>query len=109
MPRLSLFAILLCALPAGADEAKPLTRIAFGCCSDQDKPLPIFDKIADLKPELYIAMGDNIYAALKREPGLDEMASMKVKYQKLAALPGWQRLTKTCPMLATWDDHDFGK
>lgn len=106
---LSLVATLLCAVPAVADEPKPLTRIAFGCCSDQDKPLPIFDKIADLKPELYIAMGDNIYADLKREPGLDEMASMKVKYQKLAALPGWQRLTKMCPMLATWDDHDLGK
>ncbi|HEX3148400.1 MAG TPA: alkaline phosphatase D family protein [Gemmataceae bacterium] len=103
------FIAIVFAIPALADDAKPLTRIAFGCCSDQDKPLPIFDKIADQKPELYIAMGDNIYADLKREPGLDEMASMKVKYEKLAALPGWQRLTKTCPMLVTWDDHDYGK
>ena len=46
---------------------------------------------------------------LKREPGLDEMANMKAKYDRLAALPGWQRLSKTCPMLATWDDHDYGK
>ena len=107
--RLSLLAILLCAVPVVADDARPLTRIAFACCADQDKPLPIFDKIADLKPELYLAMGDNIYADIQREAGLDEMASMKVKYEKLAALPGWQRLTKTCPMLVTWDDHDFGK
>lgn len=109
MTRHPLLLLLLCALPCAAEDGRPLTRIAFACCSDQDKPLPIFDAISDQKPELYIAMGDNIYADLKREPGLDEMASMKVKYQKLAALPGWQRLTKTCPILATWDDHDFGK
>jgi alkaline phosphatase D len=108
MTRVLILVVALVAGPA-AGQDRPLTRIAFGCCSDQDKPLPIFDAIADQKPELYLAMGDNIYADLKREPGLDEMASMKVKYQKLAALPGWQRLAKTCPMLATWDDHDFGK
>jgi len=98
----------LVALPSFAQD-KPLARIAFGSCSDQDKPLPIFDKIADLKPDLYLAMGDNIYADIKPEKGLEEMASMKIKYEKLAALPGWQRLVKACPMLATWDDHDYGK
>ena len=109
MTRRAVLLVLLCASPAVGDDAKPLTRIAFGCCSDQDKPLPVFDRIADLKPDLYLAMGDNIYVDIKREPGLDEMANMKVKYDRLAALPGWQRLTKTCPVLATWDDHDYGK
>lgn len=108
MPRRPLFALLLCALPAAADD-RPLARIAFGSCSDQDKPLPVFDKIADLKPDLYLALGDNIYVDIKREAGLDEMANMKAKYAKLAAVPGWQRLTKACPVLAVWDDHDYGK
>ena len=108
MTRLALLAALVCALPTPADD-KPLARIAFGSCSDQDKPLPILDKIADLKPDLYLAMGDNIYVDIKREKGLDELANIKAKYDKLAALPGWQRLTKTCPILATWDDHDYGK
>src|SRR5262245_62746375 len=89
----ALLVVLVCSLPAFADDTKPLTRIAFGCCSDQDKPLPILDKIADLKPDLYLAFGDNIYVDLKREPGLDELANMKAKYDKLAAVPGWQRLT----------------
>src|SRR3954452_25292850 len=99
--RLCLLALLF-ALPAAAQD-RPLTRIACASCADQERPLPIFDKIADLKPDLYLAMGDNIYADLKPEPGLSEMASMKRKYEKLAAVPGWQRLTKTCPVLATWD------
>lgn len=109
MTRRALLALLLCALPAAADDAKPLARIAFGCCSDQDKPLPILDKIADLKPDLYLALGDNIYVDLKREPGLDELGNMKAKYDRMAAVPGWQRLTGTCPVLATWDDHDYAK
>jgi alkaline phosphatase D len=105
--RLSLLAVLLAVPAAGQD--RPLSRIAFGSCSDQEKPLPIFDRIVDLKPDLYLAMGDNIYADLKPEPGLDEMASLRRKYEKLAAVPGWQKLLAACPILATWDDHDFGK
>jgi alkaline phosphatase D len=101
--------LALLAAPVAVGQDRPLARIAFGSCADQERPLPIFDKIADLKPDLYLSMGDNIYADLKPEPGLGEMASMKRKYEKLAAIPGWQRLAKTCPMLATWDDHDFGK
>jgi alkaline phosphatase D len=106
--RLCALTLIVLALPAAAQD-RPLARIAFGSCSDQEKPLPIFDKIADLKPDLYLALGDNVYADVKPEPGLSEMASLKRKYEKLAALPGWQRLTKTCPVLATWDDHDYGK
>src|SRR5207249_9819511 len=46
----------------GQEPAKPLTRIAFGSCADQDKPLPIFDTITAAKPELLLMIGDNIYA-----------------------------------------------
>jgi alkaline phosphatase D len=106
--RLSVVALVLLPLWAVAQE-KPLAHIAFGSCSDQEKPLPIFDRIVDLKPDLYLALGDNVYADVKPEPGLEEMASLRRKYEKLAAVPGWQRLIKTCPVMATWDDHDYGK
>jgi alkaline phosphatase D len=33
---------------------------------------------------------------------------MRAKYAKLAAMPGYQKLRATCPVMATWDDHDFG-
>jgi alkaline phosphatase D len=36
------------------------------------------------------------------------MKVMRAEYAKLAALPGYQKLLKTCPVLATWDDHDMG-
>src|SRR5438874_9622873 len=93
---------------ARADEPKPLTRIAFGSCADQDRPLPIFETIAAAKPELLLLMGDNIYADLDKTRKVTP-AVIQEKYDTLARLPGFQRLRATCPILATWDDHDFGK
>jgi alkaline phosphatase D len=102
--------VLLALLPAarGQSPDKPLTRIAFGSCADQDKPLPIFNTIAAAKPELLLLLGDNIYADLEKGRKVTPEV-IKEKYDTLAKVPGWQKLKSTCPMLATWDDHDFGK
>ncbi len=95
---------LLLALPAAAADAdKPLTRIAFGSCAHQEKPLPIWKSIVASKPELYLALGDNIYA------DTDDMKVMKAKYDKAASHPDYQQLKKSCTVLGIWDDHDYGK
>jgi alkaline phosphatase D len=113
MRRARLYAILLlipAVVPAtrGQEPTRPLTRIAFGSCADQDKPLPIFDTIAAAKPELLLLIGDNIYADLERGRKVTPEV-IKEKYDVLARLPGFQKLKAACPILATWDDHDFGK
>ena len=33
---------------------------------------------------------------------------MRAKYGMLAAKPGYQKLLETCPVVAVWDDHDYG-
>ena len=107
-------ALLLVAalLPAGRsqdlDPNRPLTRIAFGSCADQDRPLPIFDTIAAAKPELLLMIGDNIYADLPKGRKVTPEV-IREKYDTLAKLPGFRRLKAACPILATWDDHDYGK
>lgn len=103
--------VLLLAAPASAqDSGKPLAKIAFGSCANQDKPLPIFDAIADLKPDLLVLLGDTIYADLNLAKGEQVTAErIKAKYDALAKVPGWQRLRGGCPVLATWDDHDYGR
>eukprot|EP00913_Durusdinium_trenchii_P023393 g21971.t1 len=68
-----------------------------------DKPQPIWDTIVGTKPERFLFIGDNIYA------DTEDMALMRAKYAMLNAKPGYQRLKKVCPILATWDDHDYGK
>ena len=33
---------------------------------------------------------------------------LKAKWKLLTDMPGYQKLKATCPILATWDDHDYG-
>ena len=84
----------------GADV--PLTRIAFGSCAKQDKPQPIWDAVVELKPQLFVFLGDNIYG-----DSID-MDVLRAKYTLLANQPGFQKLKQSCPVVGTWDDHDFG-
>lgn len=79
-----------------------LSRIAFGSCADQERPQPIWDAITASRPDLFLFIGDNIYA------DTEDMGLMKAKYDRLGAIPGYRTLRETCPVLATWDDHDYG-
>lgn len=91
---------------ASSLAAKPsasISRIAFGSCAKQDKEQPIWDAVLEAKPELFIFLGDNIYADT-RDP-----AVMRAKYEMLAAKPGFRKLRETTPILAIWDDHDYGE
>lgn len=81
----------------------PVRRIAFGSCANQGRPQPIWDAVNALKPEVFLFLGDNIYA------DTTSMEVMKKKYDQFAAIPGFQRLKQSSKILATWDDHDYGK
>ena len=106
--------LLLCwlLLAPGASEAadkpadKPaepvMSRIAFGSCARQDRPQPIWDAVVETRPQLFLFLGDNVYADTA------DMAVMRAKYRLLAEQPGYQKLLRACPVLATWDDHDYG-
>lgn len=103
-------AVLVAAWPilAQAPSSQPaeptlIRGIAFGSCANQDKPQPIWNAIVAAKPDLFLFIGDNIYA------DTEDMELMKAKYAKLAAVSGFQTLRQTCPVLAVWDDHDFGR
>ena len=98
---LSLSYILVLAGAARGDEPV-LSRIAFGSCAKQDQPQPIWDAVVDTKPELFLLLGDNIYADTQ------DMDVMRAKYRMFGGQPGYQKLKRVCPVLGTWDDHDFG-
>jgi alkaline phosphatase D len=78
-------------------------KIAFGSCGHQEKPIPIFDEIAAQAPDVFIFLGDNIYGDTKNGKVLQR------KYAQLAAKESYQNLKKASPIIATWDDHDYGK
>lgn len=86
-----------------ARAGRTLTRIAFGSCANAEKPQPIWDAVLAARPDLFIFLGDNVYLDT-RDPEV-----MRRKYAQLAAQPGFQRLRATTPILAIWDDHDYGE
>lgn len=93
--------VLVGARHVSAQDAT-ISRIAFGACVRQDLPQPIWDTVVASDPELFLFLGDNIYA------DTEDMDLMRAKYQILGEQPGYQKLKTTCPILATWDDHDYG-
>ena len=78
------------------------TKIAFGSCSWENHPLPIFNNIVKHEPNLFIFLGDNIYGDTK------SMDTLKVKYQRLGSKESYKKLKRKVPIIATWDDHDYG-
>lgn len=92
----------------GADQEpalitdRPLRRLAFGSCVQQGKPQPVWDEIIASRPDLMVLLGDNIYG------DSEDVKVLKEKYAMLGSDPGFERLRKCCPIIATWDDHDYG-
>lgn len=94
---------------ARGDDPKLVTKIAFGSCVDQDKPVPIFDTMAALKPDLLLLLGDNMYADLDKSVKVTPQL-IREKYQQMAKVPGFIKLkAASAHILGTWDDHDYGK
>lgn len=89
--------------PGGVDPDPPVTRIAFGSCMHESEPKPVLDLAAASAPDLFLFLGDNLYG------DTDDMAVLQAKYEELAASPELQRLRAAAPVLATWDDHDYGR
>jgi len=78
------------------------TKIAFGSCGHENHPLPIFNKIVEHNPDLFIFLGDNIYGDTKN------MDTLIAKYNLLGTKESYKNLKSHVPIIATWDDHDFG-
>ena len=55
-----------------------INSLAFGSCLRQNKPVPIFDAIVSAKPDIFIFMGDNVYADTISEK------VMRKKYKQLS-------------------------
>jgi alkaline phosphatase D len=79
-------------------------RVAFGsCCRLQlDRDQRIFDTVRALEPDLFLWLGDNIYA------DSDQPSALADLYRRQRATPSLEPLLRSTPQLAIWDDHDFG-
>lgn len=101
-------ALLLFLLPpvsraeSGLHHPDTITKIALGSCADERRDHVILDAVLAAKPQLWLFLGDNVYADTA------DPAEMRAAYAMLAAKPSYQKLRESCPILAIWDDHDYG-
>lgn len=91
-----------CANRTSNVEKQTTFKIAFGSCGEQYKPQPVLSLAAEAKPDVFVFLGDNIYGDTY------SMDTLRLKYKMLGDKPEFQKLKSTAPLLATWDDHDYG-
>ncbi|KAA9346701.1 alkaline phosphatase D family protein [Larkinella humicola] len=87
---------------AASAREKPVTTIAFGSCSDQKRPQPLWDDIVAQKPEVWIWLGDNIYG------DSENLDTLKAKYDRQKSNPIYGQLRQSTKIIGVWDDHDYG-
>ncbi len=87
--------------------ATTLTRIAFGSCNHQSAPQHMWAQIAAQNPQLFMMIGDNVYGdnGWDGDAGLE---SLRKSYALQATHREFAGFRAKYPMMATWDDHDFG-
>ena len=111
------FALLLGLLNGGLKAAprdEPLERIGFGSCYKPEKQTSLWAEVKKLDPQLWIWLGDNFYndwVGGKYIRFNDDPHAFTKGYEKLGKSEGMAALQKLRPdhVMATWDDHDFGK
>jgi alkaline phosphatase D len=94
-----------CVMPSWGGEPPSdivVSRIALGSCAKQDRPMPIWSAVSTVKPDVLLMLGDNIYG------DTEDMTVLRQKYDLLAADRGFGMVRNTIPIVAVWDDHDYG-
>lgn len=85
------------------NTSKVVTTFGFASCNDQNKEQPFWKIILNENPDLFLMMGDNVYASAKADkPIVDQ-------YIKLNKNEDYRNVREKIPFLAIWDDHDFGQ
>ena len=85
------------------DTSEAVSSIVLASCFDYGPTMPeTFERIVSQDPDLFMAIGDNIYA------DTEDMDVMRAKYDaKKRSAPYRAFLEAGIPVMAHWDDHDF--
>jgi len=96
------------------ESQAPIERIGFGSCYKPEKKTELWSAVKQFDPQLWLWLGDNFYndfvdgkyIAFNNDP----QAFVK-GYEKLKSSQGMEVLQGLMPdrVMATWDDHDYGK
>ena len=86
-----------------------IERIAFGSCAKHWQPQPIWNAVLNHKPDLWLFLGDAVYADTDGAAAwLVSREQLIGEWNRLADKPEFQKARAEVPMMATWDNHDYG-
>ena len=88
--------------PKAIDTTQGLAVIAFGSCNKIDKPQNMWSDVAANNPNLWIWLGDIIYA------DTTDMRALAAHYKLLKTNPEYKKLRAKAQIVGVYDDHDFG-
>lgn len=88
--------------PKAIDTTKNLSIITFGSCNKLDKPQMMWDAVAANSPNLWIWLGDIIYADTA------DTKALWSHYKRLKVNPFYKKLTAKAQVIGVYDDHDYG-
>jgi alkaline phosphatase D len=90
-------------------DKKVITKIAFGSCAFQWDEQSIWKTIANAEPDLFLFIGDAIYGDWDGEKVYDVTdESLTREWGLLASNKNFNSFRNKVPVLATWDNHDYG-
>ena len=89
------------------DSSRAITRFAFGSCNHQQRSQDAWPVIGSFDPQLFLAIGDNVYADVGYR-GAADLATFVDAYRLQASHAEFASFVGAVPTFATWDDHDFG-
>ncbi len=78
------------------------STIAFGSCNKEDKPQDMWTSIVQNNPDLWIWLGDIVYA------DTEDPTFLANKFNKLKTNELYKNLLKKTRVIGVYDDHDFG-
>lgn len=84
------------------DTTASISVLAFGSCNKMDKPQTMFSEIAANKPDVFIWLGDIIYA------DTNNMTALAAHYRRLKVNPEYKKLREKSQIIGIYDDHDYG-
>lgn len=88
--------------PKPVDTTMGLAVIAFGSCNKLDKPQTMWSDIAANNPNVWVWLGDIIYA------DTSNMKALAAHYKRLKTNPEYKKLRAKAQIIGVYDDHDFG-
>lgn len=96
-----IYALLILVVSCTSPNPEPFV-IAIGSCNKTHLPQPMWEEIINQGPDLWIWLGDNIYADSEDPEVLKEQYALQLQN------PDYQQLIQSTEVIGTWDDHDYG-